>query len=59
MYIVKIKSVEHLCERLGKAWHEISQDEINRSIAGFRGRLQACIDAEGKRFEYKLKSKKN
>ena len=59
VYKVKIKSVDHLCQRLGQAWHEISQDEINRSIAGFRGRLQACIDAEGKRFEYKLKSKKN
>ena len=52
LYKVKIQSVEHLCQRLGKAWDEISQDEISRSIAGFRGRLKACIAAEEKRIEY-------
>ena len=58
VYKVKITSVEHLCERLGKAWTEITQGEIDRSIAGFRGRLKACVKARGKRFEYKLKPRK-
>ena len=58
VFKVKIESVEHLCQRLGQAWHELSQNEIDRSIAGFRGRLKACVSAQGKRFEYKLKSKK-
>ena len=55
VYKVKIKDVNHLCERLGEAWEQISQDEVNRIIRRFRPRLKACIRAHGKRFEYKLK----
>ena len=46
VYKVKIQSVEHLCQRLGKAWDEISQDETSRSIAGSRGRLRALQQKE-------------
>ena len=37
VYKVKIQNVEHLCQRLEKAWDEITQGEISRSIAGFWG----------------------
>ena len=32
VYRVKIRNLEHLCQRLGEAWDEISQDEIDRSL---------------------------
>ena len=54
VFQVKIRSVEHLCERLGEAWEQISRDEIDRVIHSFRRRLKPCIKAEEKRFEYKL-----
>ena len=54
VFLVKICSVEYLCERLGEAWEQISRDEVDRVIHSFRRRLKACIKAEGKRFEYKL-----
>ena len=57
VFQVKIRSVEHLCERLGEAWEQISWDETDRVIHSFRRRLKACIKAEGKRFEYKLRMK--
>ena len=54
VFQVKIRSVEHLCERLGEAWEQISRDEADRVIHSFRRQLTACIKAKGKRFEYKL-----
>ena len=54
VFQVKIRSVEHLCERLGEAWEQISRDEVDRVIHSFRRCLKACIKAEGKLFEYKL-----
>ena len=58
VFKVKIKSIEHLCERLGEAWEEITQDEVDRVVSSFRRRLKTCIASQGKRFEYKLKSAK-
>ena len=55
VYQVKIRDIDHLCERLGAAWEEISQEEVDRIIASFRRRLHACVKAGGRRFEYKLK----
>ena len=55
VYKVKIRDVDHLRERLGAAWAEISQEEIDRIIGSFRKRLRACLRAGGRRFEYKLK----
>ena len=54
VFQVEIRSVEHLCERLGEVWEQISWDEVDRVIHSFRRRLKACIKAEGKHFEYKL-----
>ena len=58
VFKVKIRDVDHLCDRLGEAWEQIGQDEINRVIKSFRKRLKACVKANGKRFEYTLKKKK-
>ena len=57
VFKVKIRDVDHLCERLGEAWDAISQEEIDRVISSFRTRVRACINANGRRFEYKLKKK--
>ena len=51
---VKIRNVEHLSERLGKAWEQISRGEVDRVIHLFRRRLKACIKVKGKRFEYNI-----
>ena len=52
---VKIRDVEHLCQRLAVAWEQITQDEVDRTIDSFRRRVKACVKANGRRFEYKLK----
>ena len=54
VFRVKIRDLEHLCDRLGEVWAEITQDEVDKVIKSFRKRINACIDAEGRRFEYKL-----
>ena len=54
VFSVKIRDLDHLQERLGERWDAIGQDAINRTISSFRKRVQACLDAEGNRFEYKL-----
>ena len=36
VFKVKIRDVHHLCDRLGEAWEELSQEEINRVTKSFR-----------------------
>ncbi len=55
---VKIRDADHLCDRLGEAWNQLSQEEIDRVIIAFGKRLEACVQANGKRYEDKLKKKK-
>ena len=45
------KSVESLISALHRAWERLDQEVINRAVAQFPTRLQACIDAEGGHFE--------
>ena len=54
VFQVKIRDVEHLCDRFGEAWSEITQAEIDKIIKSFRKRVKACIAVEGHRIEYKL-----
>ena len=49
-YNVKIRDIDHLVERLGEAWEEISQPEIDNIVNYFRKRVTACINAGGKGF---------
>ena len=55
VFRVKIRDVEHLCQRLAVAWEQITQDEVDRTIDSFRRRVKACVKANGRRLEYKLK----
>ena len=48
----------NICARLVLAWEQISQEEVDRFFQSFRKRVRACVDAEGKCFEYKLKKSK-
>jgi transposase len=45
------KSVESLISALHRAWERLDQETINRAVAQFPTRLQACIDAQGGHFE--------
>ena len=54
VYSVKIRDVEHLCHRLGDAWADIKQEEVDKIIGSFIKRVKVCIAANGHRFEYKL-----
>ena len=56
MFQVKIQDVDHLCEWLGEAWEQITQDEVDRVIKAFREIVMACIDADGKRFDYSIET---
>jgi transposase len=44
-------NVESLKRALNREWGKLSQEEINRSIDGWPGRLDAMIAAKGRRFE--------
>ena len=57
VFKVKIRDLDHLCDCLGEAWAQISQEEIDRVIKTFRKRVKACVKADDKRFEYKLEKK--
>jgi transposase len=45
------KNIKSLTEALQVAWGELDQNIINKAVAQFPTRLQACIDAEGAHFE--------
>ena len=49
------QSVESLKKSLVAAWNKIPQDVIDRAVDDFPTRLQKCIDAQGVRFENKVK----
>ena len=54
VFAVKIRDVEHLCDRLGNAWADFKQEEVDKVIGLFIKRVKVCIEANGHRFEYKL-----
>jgi hypothetical protein len=54
VFAVKIRDVEHLCDRLVNAWADIKQEEVDKIIGSFIKRVKVCIAANGHRFEYKL-----
>jgi hypothetical protein len=45
------RSLESLMEALRREWDAMDQDEINKIVAQFPKRLEACIEAEGGHFE--------
>lgn len=54
VYQIKIRNVEHLCERLTEVWSGLSQGVINEAVDQWRDRLRACIRAGGGHFEHIL-----
>jgi len=54
VFVVKICDVEHLCDRLGNAWTDIKQEEVDKVIGSFIKRVKVCIEANAHRFEYQL-----
>ena len=45
------KTLAELKERIQKAFDEMPQEMVNRSLDAYRVRLQRCIDVEGKSVE--------
>ena len=54
VFAVKIRDVDHFCNRLGDAWAGIKQEEVDKVIGSFIKHVKVCIEANGHRFEYKL-----
>src|SRR6218665_3303738 len=54
VYRTKNRDIEELRQRIVHAWEEFDQLVIDAAIGQWRTRLQACVEAEGGHFEYKL-----
>jgi len=52
VYYSIVKDVDELHERLISVWCELDQSVVNYDIDEWRGRLSACVDAEGGHFEH-------
>jgi hypothetical protein len=48
------RNVKQLKRALRKAWDEIDVETLRRSVEQFPKRLQACIDAKGDHFEFRM-----
>jgi len=46
------KDIPELKSTLMKIWNDLPQDAICNSIANFRNRLRACVNADGGQFEH-------
>ena len=51
---VKTRDIDHLEERLGEAWAELSQAHVSKTVRSFRDRERHGFRVDGKRFEYQL-----
>ncbi|CAP25503.1 Protein CBG08445 [Caenorhabditis briggsae] len=47
-------NVDSLKAALLKAWDDLDDDYLRRTVASVPARLKACIKAEGSNFEYLL-----
>ena len=52
--LVLLTDVNQLKQRLIDTWSSLSQDVIDDAIDQWRVRLQACVKAKGRHFEYLL-----
>lgn len=55
VYRTPIRDVAELKQRLRAEWSDFSQSIVNNAVNDWRLRLQACIDADGGHFEFRLK----
>jgi len=54
VYKTAVPDVSQLKQRLIDTWSSLSQDVIDDAIDQWRARLQACVKAKGRHFEYLL-----
>jgi transposase len=54
VYKTRIRDVTHLRERLVEEWAAFDNGIIERAVQQWRGRLRACIKAEGGHFEQRM-----
>src|SRR5277367_5808692 len=54
VYKTRIRDVAHLRERLVEEWAAFDNGIVERAVQQWRGRLRACIKAEGGHFEYQM-----
>lgn len=54
VYKTKVKNIDDLRQRIERAWDEFDQRIIDRAVLQWRGRLRACVRANGAQFEHKL-----
>ena len=54
VYRTKIRDIDELRQRIVHAWEEFDHLVIDAAINQWLTRLQACVEAEGEHFEYKL-----
>jgi len=47
---MKVWDIDHLTERLGEAWVELSHESVDATIKAFRKKIRACINADYKNF---------
>jgi hypothetical protein len=54
VYKTRIRDVAHLRERLVEEWAAFDNRIVESAVQQWRGRLQACINAEGGHFEHHM-----
>ena len=54
VYKTRIRDVVHLREVLVEEWETFDNGIVKRVVRQWRGRLRACIKAEGGHFEYQM-----
>jgi hypothetical protein len=54
VYRTKVRDIEDLRQRIVQVWDDFDQGIIDAAVKQWRGRLRACVAANGGQFEYKL-----
>ena len=55
VFKVKIRDIDHLEERPGEAWAELSQAHLSNTVRSFRDRMRHCLRADGKKLNISVK----
>ena len=51
---IKLKNIPELKDALQIIWNDLPLETIQKSVLGFRKRLQACVNADGGHFEHSM-----
>ena len=54
VFKARIRDVAHLREVLVEEWETFDNGIVECAVRHWRGRLRACIKAEGRHFEYQM-----